>query len=90
MWPTAASSQVTQQLAELRDEDPDAFEAVRERIRLIRTDPGDPRFRGVTAKVPDGPLGRAVSVPVATAVWILVWGVEEDTVVFIHLEQSED
>jgi hypothetical protein len=90
MLPVRATTQVTGQMRLLQADDADTFEAVRERIRLIRSEPSHPRALGVACKVPGGPLGRASTIQRPTCRWILVWGIDDDGVALVHLERIAD
>ena len=78
-----ASASVRAVLRSLRD-DPDradVWQAVSERIALIRTDPAAPRARGVERQMqPSGVLARAtsVAVPDSNEMWIVVWHLAHD------------
>lgn len=90
MLGVGATSAVVDLLSVLRDDEPESFMAIRDRIRLIRTDPGHPQSRGVTRKIPDGPLVRAVIVTAPARAWRLAWTLGEgDVVQLIALEPDD-
>lgn len=91
MLRVVSTSDVVQVLRRLKEEDPVAFAAVRERIRLIQSDPGHPRSRGVTRKIPGGPTVRAVVIASPRRSWRLAWTLSPgDAVVQVVLLEPED
>ena len=92
MLALTAIQDVLATLRQLKEGSGAEFQALRDRINLIREEPDHPRARGVVRRLPDQSLARCCSIPSPEGEWLLVW-VLDDTVPpavrLIVLERSD-